>query len=77
MNKLSSKRGVTFLALLCSSVYFISYISRINLSAVLVEVVASGFAPQTTAALALTACSITYGAGPSPFFGGCCNQCNI
>lgn len=63
MNKLSSKRGVTFLALLCSSVYFISYISRINLSAVLVEVVASGFAPQTTAALALTACSITYGAG--------------
>ena len=21
--------------------------------------------------------AITYGAGPSPFFGGCCNQCNI
>ena len=63
MNKLSSKKGVTFLALLCSGVYFISYISRINLAAVLVEVVASGFAPQTPAALALTACSITYGAG--------------
>lgn len=63
MNKLSSKKDVTFLALLCSVVYFISYVSRNNLSAVLVEVVASGFAPKATAALALTVCSITYGTG--------------
>ena len=53
MSKLSTKRDINSLALLCAMVYFISYISRINLSAVMVEVVSSGFAPQTTAALAL------------------------
>ena len=51
MNKLSSKREVSFLAALCAAAYFVSYLSRNNLSAVLVEVVASGFAPKTTAAL--------------------------
>ena len=63
MSKLSTKRDINSLALLCAMVYFISYISRINLSAVMVEVVSSGFAPQTTAALALTVNSITYGSG--------------
>lgn len=63
MQKLSTKRDINSLALLCAIVYFISYISRKNLSAVMVEVVASGFAPQTTAALALTVNSITYGFG--------------
>ena len=63
MSKLSTKRDINSLALLCAIVYFISYISRINLSAVMVEVVSSGFAPQTTAALALTVNSITYGSG--------------
>lgn len=63
MKKLSTKRDINSLALLCAMVYFISYISRINLSAVMVEVVSSGFAPQTTAALALTVNSITYGCG--------------
>lgn len=43
--------------------YFISYFSRVNLSAALVEVINSGFAGKKTAALALTVCSITYGAG--------------
>ena len=63
MTKLSSKREVNTLAILCALVYFISYVSRVNLAAVMVEMVSSGFAPQTTAALALTVCSVTYGAG--------------
>ena len=42
MSKLSTKRDINSLALLCAMVYFISYISRINLSAVMVEVVSSG-----------------------------------
>lgn len=63
MTKLSSKRDINSLALLCALVYFTSYVSRVNLSAVMVEVVASGFSPRETAALALTVCSVTYGAG--------------
>ncbi len=63
MDKLNSKKDITFLTLICSIVYFVSYVSRINLGAVLVEVIHSGYAPRSTAALALTVCSITYGAG--------------
>ena len=51
------------LTALCTAAYFVSYISRINLSALMVEIVARGFAPETTIALALSICSITYGAG--------------
>jgi len=46
--------------MLCMLVYMVSYISRINLGAVMVELVAIEYAPQTVAALALTLCSITY-----------------
>ncbi len=63
MSKLSSKKDINFLTLLCAAVYFVSYVSRINLGAVLVEVVNGGFADKKTAALALTVCSVTYGAG--------------
>lgn len=63
MLKLSNKKDINFLVILCSVVYFVSYVSRINLGTVLVEIIASGYAPKTVAALALTACSITYGAG--------------
>ena len=63
MSKLSSKKDINFLTFLCAAVYFVSYVSRINLGAVLVEVVNSGFAEKKTAALALTVCSITYGVG--------------
>ncbi|MBR4286704.1 MAG: MFS transporter [Clostridia bacterium] len=63
MSKLSTKKDINFLTLLCAAVYFVSYVSRINLGAVLVEVVNSGFAEKKTAALALTVCSITYGVG--------------
>ncbi len=63
MTKLSEKKNVNFLVVLCSVVYFVSYISRVNLGTVLVEIISSGYAPKAVAALALTACSITYGAG--------------
>ncbi len=63
MSKLASKKDINFLTLLCAAVYFVSYVSRINLGAVLVEVVNSGFADKKIAALALTVCSVTYGAG--------------
>lgn len=63
MSKLSSKKDINFLTFLCAAVYFASYVSRINLGAVLVEVVNGGFADKKTAALALTVCSVTYGAG--------------
>lgn len=43
--------------------YLTSYVTRVDLSAALVEVIRSGFAAKTTAALALTVCSVTYGVG--------------
>ena len=63
MKKLTKKKDINFLILLCAAAYFVSYVSRINLGAVLVEVIASGYAKRSIAALALTSCSITYGAG--------------
>ena len=79
MAKLSSKREINALSALCALVYFISYISRINLAAVMVEIVSSGFAPQNTAALALTVCSVTYGCGQliSGYLGDKCKPQNI
>jgi len=63
MTKLTDQRQVRSFIWLCTLVYFTSYLSRINLSATLVEIVSSGFAAKNTAALALTACSVTYGTG--------------
>ena len=51
------------LTFLCTAVYFVSYLSRINLAAVMVDLVHTGFTARQTAALALTLCSITYGTG--------------
>lgn len=63
MNKLSKRKDINFLVVLCSIVYFASYVSRINLGTVLVEIINSGYASEKIAALALSACSVTYGAG--------------
>lgn len=63
MQKLTDRKKINLLMFLCSMVYFVSYLSRINLSAAMVEMVAQGFAKKTTVALALTICSVTYGAG--------------
>ena len=63
MTKLQNKKDVGVFTLLCSVIYFMSYVSRINLSAVFVAVTESGYAPKDAVALALTVCSVTYGAG--------------
>ncbi len=63
MSKLSNRREIGLFTLLCSVVYFASYVSRINLGAVFVAVVESGYSPEKSVALALTLCSVTYGAG--------------
>lgn len=79
MNKLTDKRKISGLIWLCALAYFISYVSRVNFSAALVEVVDSGFAAKTTAALALTVCSVTYGAGQiiSGYLGDRCKPQNL
>lgn len=79
MTKLTDRRRVASFIWLCMLVYFVSYVSRVNLSATLVEVVQSGFASKTTAALALTVCSITYGAGQilSGYLGDRCKPQNL
>ena len=79
MTKLTDRRKVTSFIWLCTLVYFVSYVSRVNLSATLVEVVGSSFAAKTTAALALTVCSITYGAGQilSGYLGDRCKPQNL
>ena len=53
----------TRLTFLCTAVYFVSYLSRINLAAIMMDLVQSGFTARQTAALALTLCSIFYGSG--------------
>lgn len=63
MTKLSNRKEIGLFTLLCSVVYFASYVSRINLGAVFVAVVESGYSPEKSVALALTLCSVTYGAG--------------
>jgi len=63
MNMRADRKNIERLIWLFTIVYFVSYVSRQGLGTILVEVIQSGFALKTTAALALTVCSITYGAG--------------
>ena len=66
MNRpVSQKRTAGFAAVtaICATAYFVSYVTRTNLAAIMVAVVESGFAPETTVALALSVCSVTYGIG--------------
>ncbi len=60
---MTEKRKFMGLTALCTAVYFTSYISRINLAAVMVELIQSGFTGKQSGALALTVCSVTYGVG--------------
>lgn len=58
-----NKKSITMLTMLCSIAYFVSYITRVNYGAVLLEMVnAEGFT-KTAASMALTGSFITYGAG--------------
>ncbi len=63
MKKLLSQKNVTMLIWLASLVYFVSYLTRINYSAVLLEIVKTQNITKSAASMALTASSVTYGAG--------------
>ena len=57
------KRKAGKLVLLCALTYFVSYITRVDLAAVLVAVQENDFASQQQAVLALTLTALAYGAG--------------
>ncbi len=63
MEKITSKKKVVIFTLLCVSVYFCSYLIRINLAAILVEFVSKGIATKTQLSLVTTTSFITYGVG--------------
>ena len=63
MQKLTDRKQIRLLIWLCTMAYLTSYVTRVDLSASLVEVVQSGMAAKDVAAMALTVCSVTYGAG--------------
>jgi len=57
------KKQTSLMILLLSAVYFISYLTRINYAAVLLEIVRSEGISKELASLALTGSAITYGVG--------------
>ena len=63
MKKLINKKDVKLLIMLCSLIYFISYTTRINYAAVLLEIVKTQNITKAAASMALTASAVTYGAG--------------
>ncbi|MBQ7100814.1 MAG: MFS transporter [Clostridia bacterium] len=63
VKKLVNKKYVFALVFLCAIIYFVSYVTRINYSAVLVEVMKSEGFTKTAASVPLTGLFIVYGAG--------------
>ena len=63
LQKLTERKKIDLLIGLCTMAYLISYVTRVNLSATMVEINRAGLALKTTTALALTVCSVTYGVG--------------
>ena len=61
--KINDKKLIFAFIFLCSAVYFISYLTRKNYDASLVEIYTSLNIPKTLASLASTGAVITYGAG--------------
>ena len=59
----TAERMTVFFMLLCSAVYFTSYIARINYGAVLVDIVSDTGISQKAAGLVSTAAFFTYGVG--------------
>ena len=60
---MNNKKSITALTALCAIAYFVSYITRVNYGAVILEMVkAEGFT-KTAASMALTGSFVTYGAG--------------
>ena len=60
---ISGKKQVNRFVFLCSFIYFISYVTRINYGAVLAEMVVSTGQSKSALSVALTGSFITYGAG--------------
>lgn len=63
VKKLSQKKYIKALVFMCSLVYFVSYLTRINYSAVLVEIMKSEGYPKPAASIPLTGLFIVYGVG--------------
>lgn len=63
MRKLTDRRQIRRMVLLCAAVYFTSYVSRINFGALILEIVRTEGYPKSVVSLAVTASFITYGAG--------------
>lgn len=61
--KLTSRKSINFLVLLCAAVYFVSYFTRINYAAVLVEIIDSEGYSKVEASAPLTGLFISYGFG--------------
>ena len=59
----SQKRRITYLTLLCSVLYFASYLTRYNFGAVLVEIAARESISKALASMSVTGLFITYGLG--------------
>ena len=63
MARLSSKREINLMIFLSVSVYFFSYLTRINYTAIIVELLDKKIATKPQAATVTTIAFITYGAG--------------
>ncbi|MBQ0111161.1 MAG: MFS transporter, partial [Oscillospiraceae bacterium] len=63
MEKLQNKKEINLLVILCTVVYFASYVTRLGIITTISEVIESGMATQSIASLAETLNLICYGAG--------------
>lgn len=63
MKKLTDKKSIRFFVYLCAMIYFVSYLTRINYAATLVEIRRSMRISQAEASMAVTASAISYGIG--------------
>lgn len=63
MEKLSSKKSINFLAFIFATVYMVSYITRINFGAIIVEIESATKLSRSLLSLSLTGSSVTYGVG--------------
>ena len=61
--KIIQKKRIAQLVALCSIAYFVSYLTRVNYAAVLVEIIRTENFTRQAASVALTGLFITYGAG--------------
>lgn len=61
--KTTKNKYADLLVFLCASIYFVSYITRINYAAVLVEIIKDLDISKTSASFAITASAVSYGFG--------------